>query len=100
MSGSASNANCRAVLLLLQYEIQKARNNNPQLLESPEAQQHIQQVTAADTALQRRKIAAGQLAYVLDIAQDLDAAEKAVSAEKDKTGDEEMDELATLLGME
>ena len=86
--------------MLLQYEIQKARNNNPQLLESPEAKQHIQQVGDADAALQRRKLAVGQLAYVLDIAQDLDAAERSLVADKDKTGEEQMENLAALLGME
>eukprot|EP00878_Enallax_costatus_P008521 GHUV01008909.1.p1 GENE.GHUV01008909.1~~GHUV01008909.1.p1 ORF type:complete len:420 (+),score=159.62 GHUV01008909.1:1558-2817(+) len=83
-----------------QYDIQKARKNNPQLLESQEAKQHIQQVEAADAALQRRKLAVGQLAYVLDIAQDLDAAERTLAVEKDNAGGEQMENLAALLGME
>lgn len=88
------------LVLLLQLEIQKARNANSQLLESPEAKQHIQQVAAADAALQRRKIAVGQLAYVLDIAQDLDAAERSLAADRDQAGSGQMEDLAALLGME
>lgn len=84
----------------MQTEIQKARNANPQLLESPEAKQHMQQVAAADAALQRRKAAIGQLTYVLDIAQDLDAAEQSLTARQDKSEDGDMENLAALLGVE
>ncbi|WIA21341.1 hypothetical protein OEZ85_000568 [Tetradesmus obliquus] len=62
-----------------QTELQQVRNSQPQLLRSPEAQQHIAQVAAADEALRRRKTAVGQLAYILDIAQDLDGAERALA---------------------
>lgn len=87
----------------MQLEIQKARNANPELLQTPEARQHIQQVQAADAALQRRKLAVGQLAYVLDIAQDLDAAERGLASSSGEglTGDDEQmaEELAALLGV-
>jgi hypothetical protein len=63
-----------------QTELQQVRNSQPELLQTPEAKQHIAQVAAADEALQRRKTAVGQLAYVLDIAQDLDGAEASFAA--------------------
>jgi hypothetical protein len=69
-----------AITYILQTELQQVRNSQPQLLQSPEAKQHMAQVAAADEALQRRKTAVGQLAYVLDIAQDLDAAEASFAA--------------------
>jgi hypothetical protein len=75
------------LLLLLQTELQQVRNSHPQLLESAEAKQHIAQVAAADEALQRRKTAVGQLAYVLDVAQDLDAAKRALEGSGDPTVD-------------
>jgi len=79
------------------------RNQQPNLLETPEAQQHMQQVAHADEVLQQRKAAVLQLAYVLDLAQDLDAAErKLASGEVSKLpgelGDLSLEQLAALLG--
>lgn len=79
------------------------RNKQPQLLETPEAQQHMQQVAHADEVLQRRKAAVLQLAYVLDLAQDLDAAERMLAGGEStklpgEWGDVSMEQLAALLG--
>lgn len=56
-------------------------------------------MAAADAALQRRKTAIGQVAYVLDIAQDLDAAESSLAADRNQQGGQ-MEDLAALLGID
>lgn len=67
-------------LWLSQAELQQIRNTEPQLLENPEAQQQIQQLAAADDVLQQRKAAVAQLALVLELAKDLDAARASLDA--------------------
>ncbi|KAF8057922.1 SRC2 [Scenedesmus sp. PABB004] len=87
-----------------QQEIQQARSADASLLETPAAQQHIAQVAAADAALQRRRAAVAQLAYVLELAQDLDGAERALAgATGSGAGPGQLpgpEELARLLGVE
>jgi hypothetical protein len=66
---------------LPQAELQQIRNTQPQLLENPEAQQQIQQLAQADEVLQQRKIAVAQLALVLEIAKDTEAAQMNMDTE-------------------
>lgn len=65
----------------------------------------MQQVAAADEVLQRRKAAVTQLAYVLNLAQDLDAADRSLQAssmrqEGGPGGLSMQEQLAALLGGE
>lgn len=66
-------------LLFAQVELQQLRNTQPQLLDNPEAQQQIEQLAQADKVLQQRKAAVAQLALVLELASDLDAAQASLS---------------------
>lgn len=92
-----------------QAELQQVRNTQPELLNSPEAQDHIRQVAAADEVLQRRKAAVAQLTYVLQVAQDLDAAERSFAASRESSRQQASaapgdlpspEDLAALLGIE
>lgn len=64
----------------VQAELQQIRNTQPELLENPDAQQQIQQLAQADDVLQQRKAAIAQLALVLEIAQDTEAAQASLDA--------------------
>jgi predicted component of type VI protein secretion system len=64
----------------VQTELQQIRNSQPELLENPEAQQQIQQLMQADEVLQQRKAAVAQLALVLELSKDLEAAQASLDA--------------------
>lgn len=82
MYDSHDDVACRRLCCCwVQTELQQIRNTQPQLLENPEAQQQIQQLAQADEVLQQRNQAVTQLALVLEVAQDLDAALASLDAQ-------------------
>ncbi len=89
----------------MQAELQQIRNTQPQLLENPEAQQQIQQLAQADEVLQQRKIAVAQLALVLEIAKDLEAAQANLETQPGGPGSaaeafmDDPEQLAQMLGI-
>jgi hypothetical protein len=85
-------------------ELQQIRNTQPELLENPEAQQQIQQLSHADDVLQQRKAAVTQLALVLEVAQDLEAAQASLDAQQQGPGRaaalmDDPEQLAQMLGV-
>jgi hypothetical protein len=87
-----------------QVELQQIRNTQPELLENPEAQQQIQQLSQADDVLQQRKAAVTQLALVLELAKDLEAAQASLDAQQQRPGAaaslmDDPEQLAQMLGV-
>jgi hypothetical protein len=89
----------------LQAELQQVRNTQPGLLNSPEAPERVQQLAAADAVLQQRRTAIAQLAFVIEVAGDLDAAAARLgspaSAQEDTAAAlmQDPERLAQLLGI-
>jgi len=94
---------CLPFLLVLKAELQQIRNAQPQLLENPEAKQRIEQLAHADDVLQQRKAAVTQLALVLELAQDLDAAQESLDSQQSSDAAaaflDDPEQLAQMLGV-